>query len=178
MSTALPLHTNIHAKLHISTINTRCLKTWNLAVPQRITHNPKWGEFLASVKLISSCRMSDTRLGRAKSCSELTSKRKGPSVAVHIRYKSNIILLSIANALLCLKLCTCSLIPRPHPAHTRRRGLVSQVQILGLAPEAWSSQSDRRTAFTRIMRKRNQYFNRTAQSDVMIFHTDKFVILH
>ena len=30
------------------------------------------------------------------------------------------------------------------------------------------------------MRKQNQYFNRTAQSDIMIFifHTDKFVILH
>ena len=26
-----------------------------------------------------------------------------------------------------------NLVPRPHPAHTRRRGLVSQVQILGLA---------------------------------------------
>ena len=25
----------------------------------------------------------------------------------------------------------CSLVPRPHPAHARRRGLVSQVQILG-----------------------------------------------
>ena len=37
-----------------------------------------------------------------------------------------------------------SLVPRPHPAHVRRRGLVSQVQILGLAPEAWSGQSDHR----------------------------------
>ena len=35
-----------------------------------------------------------------------------------------------------------SLVPRPHPAHVRRRGLVSQVQILGLAPEAWSGQSN------------------------------------
>ena len=26
-----------------------------------------------------------------------------------------------------------SLVPRPHPAHARRRGLVSQVQILGPA---------------------------------------------
>ena len=37
-----------------------------------------------------------------------------------------------------------SLVPRLHPAHARRRGLVSQVQILGLAPEAWSSQSNHR----------------------------------
>jgi len=52
---------------------------------------------------------------------------------------------------------------------------VSQVQILGLAPEAWSCQSDRRAAFSR---SENKYFNRTAQSDVMIFifHSDKFVI--
>jgi len=28
-----------------------------------------------------------------------------------------------------------SLVPRLHPAHTRRRGLVSRVQICGLAPE-------------------------------------------
>ena len=27
------------------------------------------------------------------------------------------------------------LVPRPHSAHARRKGLVSQVQILGLAPE-------------------------------------------
>ena len=33
-----------------------------------------------------------------------------------------------------------SLVPRPHPAHARRRGLVSQVGMLGLAPEAWSGQ--------------------------------------
>ena len=33
--------------------------------------------------------------------------------------------------------CSCwdSLVPRPHPAHARRRGRVSQVQILGLALE-------------------------------------------
>ena len=49
-----------------------------------------------------------------------------------------------------------SLLPRPHPAHARRRGLVSQVQILWLAPELWTSQSDRRTAFIRIMWKREQ----------------------
>ena len=60
---------------------------------------------------------------------------------------------------------------RPLPAHARRRGLVSQ------APKAWSSRSDRRRAF---MRKRNKYYNHTAQSNVMIFifHTDKSVILH
>ena len=46
-----------------------------------------------------------------------------------------------------------SLVPRPHPAHTRRRGLVSQVQILGLAPEVWSGQSNRRAAFIGIMRQ-------------------------
>ena len=40
-----------------------------------------------------------------------------------------------------------SLVPRPHPAHARRKGLVSQVQILGLVPETWSGQSYRRTAF-------------------------------
>ena len=34
-----------------------------------------------------------------------------------------------------------SLVPKPHPAYTRRKGLVSQVQIFGLAPEAWSGQS-------------------------------------
>ena len=28
-----------------------------------------------------------------------------------------------------------SLVPRPHPAQARRRGLVSQVQIIGVAPE-------------------------------------------
>ena len=47
-----------------------------------------------------------------------------------------------------------SLVSRPHPAHARRRGLVSQVQILGLAPETWSGQSYCRTAFIGIMRKR------------------------
>ena len=33
-----------------------------------------------------------------------------------------------------------SLVPRPHPAHARRRGLVSQVGMLGLAPETRSGQ--------------------------------------
>ena len=51
------------------------------------------------------------------------------------------------------RICHCLLMPRPHLAHARRRGLVSQVQILGLAPKAWSSQSDRRRAFIRIMQK-------------------------
>ena len=46
-----------------------------------------------------------------------------------------------------------SLMPRPHPAHVRRRGLVSQVPILGLAPETLSSQSYRRAA---LMQKREQ----------------------
>ena len=70
-----------------------------------------------------------------------------------------------------------SLVPRPHPAHARRRGLVSQVPILGLAPETWSGQSYCRVAFIGIM---HSYFNRTAQSDIMkfIIHTGKFVILH
>ena len=40
-----------------------------------------------------------------------------------------------------------SFVSRPHPAHTRRRGLVSQVQILGLVPETWSGQSNCRIAF-------------------------------
>ena len=56
--------------------------------------------------------------------------------------------------------CTCtrqvgSLVPRLHPAHARRRGLVSQVQILGLALEGWSNQWNRRAAFI-IMLKREQ----------------------
>ena len=33
-----------------------------------------------------------------------------------------------------------SLVSRPHPAHVRRRGLVSQVGMLGLAPETRSGQ--------------------------------------
>ena len=33
------------------------------------------------------------------------------------------------------ELLLASLVPRPHPAHVRRRSLVSQVQFLGLAPE-------------------------------------------
>ena len=33
-----------------------------------------------------------------------------------------------------------SLVPRPHPAHARRRGLVLQVGMLGLAPETRSGQ--------------------------------------
>ena len=49
-----------------------------------------------------------------------------------------------------------SLVPRPHPAHARRRGLVSQVEILGPAPKAWSGQSNHRAAFIGIMRKQEQ----------------------
>ena len=44
----------------------------------------------------------------------------------------------------CLSVVSC-------PDHVRRRGLVSQVQILGLAPEAWSGQSNCRAAFIGIM---------------------------
>ena len=40
--------------------------------------------------------------------------------------------------------------------HARRRGLVSQVEILGLALEAWSNQWNRRVVFIRIMRKQKQ----------------------
>ena len=43
-----------------------------------------------------------------------------------------------------------SLVPRPHLAHVRR-SLVSQVKILGLAPEVWNGQSDHTTAFIRII---------------------------
>ena len=46
-----------------------------------------------------------------------------------------------------------SLMPRPHPAHMRIGGLVSQVQILGLATEAWSNHWNYRVAFIGIMRK-------------------------
>ena len=51
-----------------------------------------------------------------------------------------------------------SLVPRPHPAHTRRRGLVSPVQIFGLALAlaAWSDQWNRRVALIRIMQKQEQ----------------------
>ena len=33
-----------------------------------------------------------------------------------------------------------NLVTRPHPAHMRRSGPMSQIQMLGLAPEAWSDQ--------------------------------------
>ena len=39
------------------------------------------------------------------------------------------------------------LMPRPHPAHARRRGLVSKLQIRGLAPEAWNDQWNCRAPF-------------------------------
>ena len=45
-----------------------------------------------------------------------------------------------------------NLVSRPHPAHVRR-GLVSRVQILGLAPEVWSNQWNCRTALIEIMQK-------------------------
>ena len=54
---------------------------------------------------------------------------------------------------ICVTVLSSSLVPRPHPAHARRRGLVSQLQILGLALEAWSGQSNCRAAFIGIMRK-------------------------
>ena len=38
-----------------------------------------------------------------------------------------------APLLLCLSTCSASLVARPHPVHTRKRGLVSQVQIFGPA---------------------------------------------
>ena len=62
-----------------------------------------------------------------------------------------------------------SLVPRPHPAQGRRRSLVSQVQILGLAPEAWSGQSNRRAAFIGIMRKREQVLQSYHSKRVMTF---------
>ena len=65
---------------------------------------------------------------------------------------------------------------RPHPAHARRKGLVSQVQILGLAPEVWSGQSNRIVAFTGIMQKREQVLQSHCTT-VMKF-TDQFVILN
>ena len=37
--------------------------------------------------------------------------------------------------------------PRRQPVHARRRGRVSQAQIPGLAPEAWSGQSNRNNYF-------------------------------
>ena len=47
-------------------------------------------------------------------------------------FEADIITVTSWSWKLCLK-------ARPHPAHVRRRGLVSQAQILGLAPEAWSN---------------------------------------
>ena len=70
-----------------------------------------------------------------------------------------------------------TLVPRPHPAHVRRRGLVSQVQILGLAPEAWSNQSNRRAAFIGIMRKREQVLQTDSSKCVMRFIM-QFVIVY
>ena len=67
----------------------------------------------------------------------------------------------------------CSLMPRPHPAHARRRRLVSQVQILGLAPEAWSTQSNHK------MRKQEQVLQTYRSNRVIrfIIQHQQFVIL-
>ena len=56
-----------------------------------------------------------------------------------------------------------SLYPDPTQAHTRRRGLVSPVQISGLAPAlaALSNQWNRRVAFSG---SKNKYFNHTDDS--------------
>ena len=62
-----------------------------------------------------------------------------------------------------------SLMPRPHPAHARRRDLVSQVQILGLTSQAWSAQSNRRAAFIGIMRKQEQVLQWYRSKRVMRF---------
>ena len=60
-----------------------------------------------------------------------------------------------------------SLVPRPHPVHTRGRGLVSQVQMVWLA--TWSDQSNCRVAFIEKCRSENKYFSHPAQSDIMKF---------
>ena len=62
-----------------------------------------------------------------------------------------------------------SVLPRPHPAHTRRRGMVSQVQILGLAPEVWSGISNHRAAFIGIMQKQEQVLQSYHSKCVMRF---------
>ena len=49
------------------------------------------------------------------------------------------------------------LVSCPDPTQlTQGEGSVSKVQILGLAPEAWRGQSNRRAAFIGVMRKREQ----------------------
>ena len=60
----------------------------------------------------------------------------------------------------------------------RRRSLVSQVQILGLASEAWSGQSNHRAAFIGIMQKREQVLQSYAQSEISLSNTEQLVILH
>ena len=68
---------------------------------------------------------------------------------------------------------TSSLVPRPHPV------LVSQVQIIGLAPEVWSGQWNRRALLLEECGG-EKYFNRTAQSVLWdsLSNTEQFVILH
>ena len=62
-----------------------------------------------------------------------------------------------ATALTYIHRCTAiSLMPRPHPAHVRRRDLVSQIQILGLAPEALSDLSNLGVALIGIMWQQEQ----------------------
>ena len=74
-----------------------------------------------------------------------------------------------------------SLVPRPHPAHARRRGLVSQVGMLGPSSrnekQPMKSQS---SVYWNNAEARTSTSIVTAQSDVMkfIIHTGKFVILH
>ena len=63
--------------------------------------------------------------------------------------------------------CEGSLVPRCHPAHMSRRGLVLQVEILWLA--TWSGQSNCRVAFIGKSRGKNKYFSNPAQSDIMRF---------
>ena len=60
------------------------------------------------------------------------------------------------------------------PQLMQGEGVWCQVQILGLAPEAWSDQWNRRVATIWIMGKRLQSYT---QSDIMkfIIHTDQFV---
>ena len=56
--------------------------------------------------------------------------------------------------------------PRPYLAHTRRRGLMSQVQILGLAPKVLSDKWNCRAAFFGVMRRwKNFTFEYKSQSN-------------
>lgn len=66
------------------------------------------------------------------------------------------------------------LFPNPTQLTPRKRGLVSQVQVLWLTPEVWSSQWNHRVAFIGMQ----EVGQVTTQSDVMkvIISTDKLVI--